>query len=469
MTKHVPLKALFIRILMITLAGGCLVMSMGQGCVPPENPPAPPTNSGGSGQYVGAKVTDNESQGCQRCHSNHYNDWILTNHSTALETLKAIGQDTNPTCIACHTVGFGKSGGFVDEATTAHLAGVQCENCHGPGREHVNNVDDKSKRPSRSIASEICGDCHNGVHHPTYDEWSASLHAGIDDHVAEGFTEGTRLASCGICHSGDYRDALLVQELVSIPETLLEGKTVEELNAVECVTCHDPHRQTGNSAVIQGEGEDYQLRFPEVVALGQSNKIADATNAARYNLCGQCHHSRGRDWTATSRGTHHSIQANFYLGEMPLPDNDQTLLVANTNTAHRFVPGQCVTCHMPTAEFVDTLNPADSGHHFAVNTEGCSAIGCHPTSEAAEDDLTALQTKVDTDLASYKARLGDPATWEYTSAGGPTDQNTVSDDIKKIRFLYYWVVNDGSRGAHNPEYARAILKEIDLRLTALGM
>ena len=78
------------------------------------------------------------------CHSNKHATWSATLHAGALDTLAAIGQNANPACLPCHTVGFGETGGFIDEATTPGLAGVQCEHCHGGASEHVANVEDKS-------------------------------------------------------------------------------------------------------------------------------------------------------------------------------------------------------------------------------------------------------------------------------------------------------------------------------------
>lgn len=463
MTTDQRFRRLVANILMAVSAGVCMALTMGQGCVQ-----VPPGGDGGgdgttTGQYLGAEE-------CRVCHSSHYNDWSATEHATALQSLKAIGQDKNAFCVGCHTVGFQQQDGYVDEATTPQLAGVQCENCHGAGLPHRSNVDQVSYRPSKSIASSVCGGCHNGTHHPTFDEWKSSGHAAVTADLVSAFAAGTagRLSSCGVCHSGDYRDQKYVQGATTIPDTLLQGKTVDQMNGVVCVTCHDPHKKTGN-AVDTGSGRDYQLRYPEAASPAQSNSVADATNPARYNLCGQCHRSREATWTSTSRPMHHSIQSNMYLGEMPVPDGTQPLL-ENTRTAHRFVPKQCATCHMVFVEYTSEDVPTDSGHDFHVNMAGCSAIGCHPSQVSVEADTAALQAKVDADLAALKVRLDSWGAWEYTSNGGPAaaDQANIPDDIKKIRWLYYWVMYDGSKGVHNPEYTRAILKEIDIRLKALG-
>lgn len=122
-------------------------------------------NSGVTGKYVGAQT-------CVRCHSRHHSNWGATAHAGALVTLEGIGQGDNGSCLGCHTVGFNKAGGFVNRATTDALAGVQCENCHGPAKDHVSDVTNVAKRPIVSMSAQICADCHTGSHHPTGEEWS---------------------------------------------------------------------------------------------------------------------------------------------------------------------------------------------------------------------------------------------------------------------------------------------------------
>ncbi|MFH0982422.1 MAG: cytochrome c family protein [Planctomycetota bacterium] len=100
-------------------------------------------------EYIGSKK-------CKMCHSQTHKAWETTAHAKALETLQpgkakeakekfkldpAKDYSTDKACLGCHTVGFGKKGGYVvpdpadEKAVKAagELAGVGCEACHGPG------------------------------------------------------------------------------------------------------------------------------------------------------------------------------------------------------------------------------------------------------------------------------------------------------------------------------------------------
>lgn len=425
---------------------------------------AGPGNSGVTGKYVG-------SERCSQCHANYHTDWLGTLHSRALETLEAIGQASNSACLGCHTVGFGEEGGFVDRATTNVLAGVGCESCHGPGGDHASNVNIEELRPPIDISAAVCAKCHQGAHHPTSEQWAETLHARVDEHVAESFAAGTSLNSCGTCHSGDFRYMAFVRG-ESVADDYLKDVPHEEMNAITCVICHTPHKRTGN-APFADEGRDYQLRYREVAYPVPSNTVADATNPERFNLCGQCHHSRGRKWTDTSRGPHHSLQANVFVGEMPVPD-DTDPLVPSMNSPHALVTEQCATCHMYRQDFQSEQAPAISGHTFAVNYNGCmgqfGGVGCHPSPGNAEALALGLKTGfVLPGLDAIEAALGDWAMtnfqdvnyWKYTSDGGPSSsgQALIPDNIKKARFLWHYAHNDGSSGVHNPDYVKAMINE----------
>lgn len=107
----------------------------------------------------------NGRDGCRKCHLKQYRSWEATPHATAHELLE--GADaTNAECLACHTTGMGKPGGFVSMEATPKLAGVQCEACHGPGSDYI----DKEVMKDAALAQAgglltpneaTCRGCHN--------------------------------------------------------------------------------------------------------------------------------------------------------------------------------------------------------------------------------------------------------------------------------------------------------------------
>lgn len=472
-------RARAVCLVLLVAAGAAIV---GQGCPGPQ--PTPDPNSGLTGDYVG-------SERCFTCHSRSHDEWALTRHNQSYQTLVALGQETNDVCLTCHTTGFGLAGGFQTIDTTELLANVGCESCHGPARAHVEDVSNRALRPPVSVTAEWCARCHNGFHHDTYAEWKASGHGHPTESVAEELHEGVNANNCGTCHSGDVLlakdfNAILPANPVdprttNISDALLAGVPVEDINGATCSVCHDPHRNTGN-AVLPPVGHDFQLRWPEVTNPEPANAPSQTTDPTRFNLCGQCHHDRGRDWTTNSRPPHHSIQANFYTGEMPATSG--TPLVPNQRSTHRFVQKQCVTCHMQHEAHLNpdmddsgtTEEVTHVGHTFSSNNyAGCVASGCHPSEAVAQTDTERFQAEVQTRLNAILTRLGPVSTWGYSSAGalplgGPpaNQQSAIPEAVRKTRFLWAWVSFDGSLGVHNPPYTRAILTEAERLLTTAG-
>lgn len=439
--------------------------------------PTSDSETGGTLNYVGANV-------CADCHEGTHSRWADTAHASALETLKAINQDKNSACLVCHTVGFGTPLGFKDEATTPHLAGVQCENCHGPGGNHIANVRDPAAMPKVTVAAEVCGGCHNDFHHPTFDEWKLSAHATPNPEVAESTLEQgeSRMLSCGVCHAGAVREALLTS--VRVPGTPLPNRVDAAHFGITCSTCHNPHVDTPNPA---------QLRNPVFSLENFSySTSANTTFAEQYNpniqLCGQCHNMRGARWQDTSRPPHHSPQYNILVGK-GAHDLGQTILAA-----HSEIETQCTQCHTHPHE-ADPLtpeNPNYTGHSFEVRSENC--VECHITTNAAERAVERTQAEIKAQIADIRALLDNwaeskaPAelqakygrlSWEYTNPGqisnpegnpelrGPTtaEQSAVPDTIKQARLNLYLVEHDGSYGVHNGAYARFLLNVARTNIT----
>jgi hypothetical protein len=104
---------------------------------------------------------------CQSCHPSAYETWTGMAHAHALATLEAKGKSEDPECVACHVLGAAVDGGFVSKAASPQFANVQCENCHGPRKEHAA---DPTKHPSGIVAAkDACVGCHNAQHSPKFD------------------------------------------------------------------------------------------------------------------------------------------------------------------------------------------------------------------------------------------------------------------------------------------------------------
>ena len=425
------------------------------GCPPEPSPPPDdtPGDSGLTGKYVG-------SARCSVCHSNVHSDRSLTLHAHAYETLEAIGQQNNPDCVRCHTVGHGQPGGFVSRTTTNDLASVGCEACHGPAADHVNNVNDESLRPPINISATVCGQCHTGEHQSNYDDWLVSRHSQIQPSLVEDFAAGESANSCGKCHSGDafYLGAIKGQ---TVPADLLQSKTAEQMNPITCAICHNPHANTGNAAEPE-DGREYQLRYEQIKYTTPSTKLADVVNPARFNLCGQCHHARERVWTDSSREPHPSDQVNVFFGELPVPDAHPEPIVAVRASVHLNTAEQCSTCHV-FRRLATNFSPTTSGHTFEVNFDACAE--CHGSQEAGEAKLAALKIEIDQRAELLEEALDEWAlandidgkgelSWEYTSEGGPgsTGQTKVPDAIKKARYILCYIIQGGGNGAHNPDF-----------------
>jgi len=100
-------------------------------------------------KYVGSKS-------CKPCHESEYQVWSETAHAQAYATLEKVGTQYDPQCVLCHVVGMEYQSGFTSEEKTSHLRDVGCENCHGPGSEHVGTLGKaKTTQPKSS-----CLDCH---------------------------------------------------------------------------------------------------------------------------------------------------------------------------------------------------------------------------------------------------------------------------------------------------------------------
>ena len=104
------------------------------------------------------------SPACVTCHPSAVAAWKNSGHAHAFDALVERGADADPSCIACHTVGFGSPGGYRREFADRQLTQVGCESCHGPGGRHV--AERAAGGPItfefRPLGPGDCQKCHHG-------------------------------------------------------------------------------------------------------------------------------------------------------------------------------------------------------------------------------------------------------------------------------------------------------------------
>ena len=447
--------------------------------------------SGPAPNYAGARL-------CQACHMAVCQYETNTAHAGAFSSpgFIALGGQTNASCLPCHTVGYGLPTGFVSAKATPLLEGVQCENCHGPAANHAGSEDDPIIRPRVEVAATLCGGCHNPgnstyTNPPTYTEWSGSAHGTVVPGALSSMMSATaNIDSCGACHSGSARLALLGGADPAL--TLTNDYNV----AITCAVCHDPHATNSVSpAQLRNplaSTNAFQLLSADTASLGAfTAKYNASTN---INLCAQCHNDRGAAWTDTARAPHHSGQYNMLLGSAGVlpagydsfnPGGHSGLPVSGGGF---YLTNQCSECHMAAEAAVTS---GAHNHSLAVNYNVC--LNCHDGHEAQAFLTPYLSNQVSTVimvLNRWAATQAPPTlvsnglvAWEYTTPGGLTWQtnagglvtswtlnapvtftgpNTagqalIPDNIKQARFNLYVFLNDGSLGAHNPIYAITLL------------
>ena len=157
--------------------------------------------------------TGNEFVGtskCGECHTTAHAIWEKTPHAHATESIvhppeRSMARHFDPECISCHVTGWNPQkyrpykSGYETLEGSPELHGSGCENCHGPGSEHVRveedaNADKKqleelriAMRLTLANAQDKCLECHDIDNSPDFHKegafekfWEQVKHVGKD-------------------------------------------------------------------------------------------------------------------------------------------------------------------------------------------------------------------------------------------------------------------------------------------------
>jgi len=351
-------------------------------------------------------------------------------------------------CMGCHVTGSVKAG----VANQPAEFGIGCENCHGPGRDHITGKGDISKiilNPS----SDVCGQCHNsgykmqdnrwiygykpnmkltdvkGIimaavdptktpnlgHHKEYPQWLVSGHGPKS--VTDLKTSDHASGSCYACHTQEAYSAKKAGTTFTLDKSA-------DYVAISCVTCHRPH------------------------GLGLA--------ADEKELCISCHTGSIAEGGLKPGATPHHPMKEFFDGVGAAGG------ITSTGNFHEEVT--CQECHMPNNNhLMQIINP---GKADIADGSDDSCTKCHKDSDRTtraayldmwESTTTKRLDALNADLAAIDAAV-------KAGAQLPADLK-LKLDTARTNVLF--VTADGSKGAHNFDYAAKILTAAQKDLTAV--
>jgi hypothetical protein len=503
-----------------------------------------------AGTYVGVQT-------CAGCHSGGvvfngqlvpsiYPTYTNTEHASmfARGIDGLVSSHYSKSCIACHTLGydtnsFAVNGGFDDLAllnnwqfpsvltngnwasmqanypSVAGLANIQCENCHGPGNQHIysQNTVGNTNAISVNYAAGDCSQCHDDLTGHYYSaEWNNSLHAaasrtpsGINRpqcvrcHTAPGFVGWATAGGMALQNQyptniiwGNYNSTNIVAYNASSPTyTTPQTPPTTTYFPITCQACHDPHNASN----------PHQLRMNYNVTLSDGTTV---TNAGAGGFCMECHNSRNGSVTnmmaryplnqpnwagGIAFGTHDSPQGDMLEGVNAITYGQVIASAPHANV----VSNTCVGCHYQPIASTDPAFTLAGGHTTKmsyVNTSGvkvdvtyvCSQ--CHGTItnfDMLVPDYVGvgyslgIQTQVQLLLNRLSALLPN-STYQanannYVADGlvkSPSSQTNWPAKFLQASYNWQFVSMDGSLGVHNGPFAVGLLKASIANLTGIS-
>ena len=432
---------------------------------------------------------DGQYQGVDNCfcHGDKQDSWEMTVHGQDFSDYDYHGEQINKFtrsggyCQKCHTVGYGNDawGGFNSseawnsttevgnqEVPNADLLGIQCENCHGPGEEHMDNSGDRAAYIwGNPTAEQSCyGDgstCHGDHQYPA---WNESLHSPQDQIAAEN-PRGLD-SYCARCKSPTQWD----------PEA---ERGEHEFNATEwkgidCASCHDLHPDDDE------EPNEHLLR----------QTVEEA--------CTVCHTADKANDIPTPNGDYGDGPASAHHNQR---ETLMGILGVDVFAYSGMAGVTCVDCHMyntpavsrqPITNWVE----GEESHGHSMEPSAWACADCHSNIMAT---MPTLPYGTDDDVnASWDAWepqwIKEVNKWEHTVEGWQEDWERIYEHVEhnieaagenlseayaageidmaiidEANQLYgeavwnHHMTDDGSSGAHNPDYFMALLTDANTR------
>jgi len=320
--------------------------------------------------YVGAET-------CKVCHSGYFSVYSQTAHWTTRDRL-ASGA-VRGTCQSCHVAGqdpttlksvlltSGATAGYdfskplsLSDSVNAKFIGIQCENCHGPGANHV--AADATHRAT-TITSKpsyvtTCNRCHNTAFNKTY------AATGVTDDVVN--ASGGNVAphhpqSLSYMQYGGYEYGQAIP--TSAHNTMLGNG---------CIDCH-----------MSGEGpENHEINNE----LNQANMVA--------NVCQACH---GTNFTGAS------IKAYQAQGKLAAEALGETLSKYRSAFCEEVAISATDSTHPAKVNSTESVDIANTAYKCSKWDDSPDIIRNAPTAShsGGVNPITSASTTWSTHMTTY--------------------------------------------------------------------
>ncbi len=299
-----------------------------------------------------------------------------------------------------------------------------------------------------------CFDCHNDTDNQLLrprGQFDNSKHADFSllDAVVQ-LNHGTLdVDQCGAkCHT--HEGFLKTFDSVAISGTV-------QYSAITCFTCHMPHTGT------YGAWKADTLRAIDEFVLLKNNQ---AFNEGLVNMCAHCHQSNMSIQAITGVSTyaleadfgpHFSSQADMIIGQNAFRFGD----IATVTNPHE-TSNSCTKCHYGTGQgylFGEHTFRLEDHTTGAQYVENCNVSGCHLAQPISDFYASALIDSVTMFADSLRSLLMAENVLDPSDTTGQTffSDSVVKLDEAKLLYNYLYYKLDGSRGVHNPEFAKRLL------------
>jgi len=300
--------------------------------------------------YVGAQECaechQGQDMGYQHCLwlvSEHAKSYAALSQPEAKEIARLSGIPQEPqkaaTCLGCHATG-SQAEDWEKEETFHVEDGIQCEKCHGPGSEYMEEsvmMDPKAARAAGLKMPTIkdCMKCHavkgshvavlrspkidiqkawGGIQHPTPEEWAFPDPHELPEPADSDSPRHTGSLACGQCHKGPdmgyqysrWRDSKHASAYAVLGTAAAEkiakemGVRESPLTSAACLKCHaTAHHDPAGGALksysvfegvgceaCHGAGSDYS---PEAVMRDKPAAVLAGLKEVTRQTCLRCH------------------------------------------------------------------------------------------------------------------------------------------------------------------------------------